>query len=165
MENASKALIMAAGVLLGVMVISLGTYLFSVFGGSSREISGQIEQNKISEFIVQFTKYLGIETLRVHDVVNIANLAMENNKNYYGNDFNILKNSKNEPFYIQVKLENSGSYSTSNLELNENKFEDFIKEYSLKISGNTTTPIYFKCTSVEINPNTKFVWKITFKKL
>ena len=32
MENASKALIMAASVLLGVMIISFAVYLFSTFG-------------------------------------------------------------------------------------------------------------------------------------
>ena len=32
MENASRAFIMAAGVLLGVLILSLGIYLFSIFG-------------------------------------------------------------------------------------------------------------------------------------
>ena len=35
MENASKALIMAASVLLGVMIISFAVYLFSTFGSYS----------------------------------------------------------------------------------------------------------------------------------
>ena len=38
MENASKALIMAASVLLGVMIISFAVYLFSTFGSYSNEV-------------------------------------------------------------------------------------------------------------------------------
>ena len=37
MENASKALIMAAEVLIGVMIISIGVYLFNVFGQYSAD--------------------------------------------------------------------------------------------------------------------------------
>ena len=35
MENASKALIMAASVLLGVMILSVGVYLFYVYSDYS----------------------------------------------------------------------------------------------------------------------------------
>ena len=34
MENASKALIMAGGMLIGIIILSIGVYLFSVFGGT-----------------------------------------------------------------------------------------------------------------------------------
>lgn len=165
MENASKALIMVAGVLLGIMVISLAVYLFSEFGSSTKQMSDELAQTKISEFNVQFTKYVGTKTLRAHDIVNIANLAIENNRKYYGDDDPTLLNSKGEPYYIQVKLENAGIYSATNFELGEDKFKDFIKDYSLVINGHDATPVYFECTSVEINQDTKFVWKVTFKKL
>lgn len=33
MENASKALIMAGGVLIGILILSLAVYLFIDFGG------------------------------------------------------------------------------------------------------------------------------------
>ena len=39
MENASKALIMAGGVLIGVLIISLAVYLFVSFGQTSAEIN------------------------------------------------------------------------------------------------------------------------------
>ena len=38
MENASKALLMAAGVLIGMMVLSLMVYLFISFGSSTKAI-------------------------------------------------------------------------------------------------------------------------------
>ena len=44
MENASKALLMVASVLLGLMIISVGVALFNSFGGSSASIMNKIEK-------------------------------------------------------------------------------------------------------------------------
>lgn len=80
MENASKALIMAASVLLGVMIISVGVALFQSFGGFSKSITNEIEKNKIAEFNSQFLKYYNGDTeLTAHDVVTLANLAHKTN--------------------------------------------------------------------------------------
>ena len=82
MENASKALLMAGGVLLGILILSLGVYLFTSFGGTSSQIHDNIEANQIAQFNSQFTKYVGNENVTIHDVVTMANLATENNKYY-----------------------------------------------------------------------------------
>ena len=39
MENASKALIMAAEILIGLLIISLAVYLFTSFGTSAAQIN------------------------------------------------------------------------------------------------------------------------------
>lgn len=80
MENASKALIMAAGILIGVLLLALMTTLFI----SAKETFSSYEQTKKSEaiqqFNVNFTKYLG-KDLTIHQVVTICNFAKkENNK-------------------------------------------------------------------------------------
>ena len=85
MENASKALIMAGGVLIGVLIISLAVYLFVSFGQTSAEINSQNAQKQINQFNSQFTSYEGNNQLTIHDVVTVANFAMENNK-YYDNN-------------------------------------------------------------------------------
>lgn len=82
MENASKALLMAGGVLLGVLILSLAVFLFTNFGGTSSRIHDNIEENQIAQFNSQFTKYAGNENVTIHDVVTMANLATENNKYY-----------------------------------------------------------------------------------
>ena len=82
MENASKALLMAAGVLIGLMIISLGVYLFANFGGTSSQIHDNIENNQIAQFNSQFTSYVGKENVTIHDVVSIAKLATQNNQYY-----------------------------------------------------------------------------------
>ena len=82
MENASKALLMAGGVLLGILILSLAVYLFSNFGGASSRIHDNIEENQTAQFNSQFTKYVGNENVTIYDVISMANLATENNKYY-----------------------------------------------------------------------------------
>ncbi len=82
MENASKALLMAAGVLIGLMIISLAVLLFASFGGTSSQIHDNVEENQISQFNSQFTSYEGKENVTIYDVITMANLATENNKYY-----------------------------------------------------------------------------------
>lgn len=81
MENASKALLMAAGVLIGVLILSLAAYLFVYFGSTSQQIHEQNEENQINEFNSKFTSYVGKDNITIYDVITVANLATENNKN------------------------------------------------------------------------------------
>ena len=82
MENASKALLMAAGVLIGVLILSLAVYLFVTFGATSAELHKQNEENQVAQFNSQFTQYEGKEDVTIYDVITVANLAKENNKFY-----------------------------------------------------------------------------------
>ena len=50
MENAARALTMAAGVLIGIMIISIAVYLFTSLGNTSSEIYSKVEQTKIDKF-------------------------------------------------------------------------------------------------------------------
>ena len=75
MENAARALTMAAGVLIGIMIISIAVYLFTSLGNTSSEIYSKVEQTKIDKFNSQFLKYYRLDTCTAHDIVSIANLA------------------------------------------------------------------------------------------
>ena len=97
MENATRAFIMAAGVLLGVLILSLGIYLFSIFGQYSANAYETMEKNQITQFNSQFFKYYGNTTYSyvdengkektitnpiqctAHDIISIVNLAQQNN--------------------------------------------------------------------------------------
>lgn len=82
MENASKALIMAAGVLIGILILSLAVFLFTDFGATSKGIYSQIEERQLAQFNAQYTVYSGRKDINIYDIVTLANLAKENN-NYY----------------------------------------------------------------------------------
>lgn len=188
MENASKALIMAASVLLGIMLLSIGVYLFSIFGDFSSQITNALSEKEINEFNAKFYKYQSYKDssgnwqnlCRAQDIVTIAHLAKENNAKYEYTDSDI-----NASYYITVIVK-KGISKSNNLALSatkerlgsaikptpntdyhfeqdtedKDKYTKFMKDYSLK--PGTTEPIYYSC-KVDINPNTKLVNKITFE--
>lgn len=135
MENASKALIMAASVLIGVVILSLTAYLFMYFGGSVNEMNQQIEEGQLQQFNNQFTSYEDRDNLTIYDVITVANLAKENNT-YYG----LTKSSKNN-FYIEVKLGNTSLEAKDNFsDLLEQKTENGkLHQYRCKVEVNFTT--------------------------
>lgn len=57
MENASKALIMAGAVLIGIMILGSAIYLFNSFSDTTSNVVSVFEQKRISEFNAQFMKY------------------------------------------------------------------------------------------------------------
>ena len=57
MENASRALIMAASVLLGIMIISVGVALFNTFSEFSRDTLEKVDEKKITEWNNNYLKY------------------------------------------------------------------------------------------------------------
>ena len=77
MENAAKALLMAGGILIGILILALMVTLFE----SSRNLSDSYESTKkqeaIQQFNTNFTKYLG-QDITIHDVLTICNFAKEN---------------------------------------------------------------------------------------
>ena len=54
MENASKALIIAGEILIGVLILSLASYIVIQFGNFSRNMNEQISATEIRTFNVNF---------------------------------------------------------------------------------------------------------------
>ena len=101
MENASKALVMAGSVLLAIMMISLAIYLFSNFGGVTSQIEQGVEESQISQFNSQFTTNVGKNNVTIYDIVSMANLATQNNKQYGFSKQTATGNN----YYIAVTLQ------------------------------------------------------------
>ena len=57
MENASNALIIAGGVLIGVLILSLAVYLFADFGSTSAEINKKTQEQQLVQFNSKFMDY------------------------------------------------------------------------------------------------------------
>lgn len=77
MENATKALLIAGGVLIAIIIISIIVMTFQKTGTISKTYNKSIDQETIAEFNTNFTKYLGQE-LSIHQVVTICNYATKN---------------------------------------------------------------------------------------
>ena len=157
MENATKALFMATSVFIGLLLLSLGVYMFKTFGDYGAQTTEKLAEKDINEFNAQFYKYEGQETCRAHNIVSVANLAKQNNQNYGYTEYD--KNKK-QPYYIQVKVKN---IEENFEEKSQEYYNNFINQYSL-IEG-TTDIIYFECTKVTISQDTKRVIYIEFKKI
>lgn len=145
MENASKALLMAAGVLIGILILSLIVYLFANFGMASAEVHKQKDMNDINSFNTQFTSYEGKEC-NIQDVISAVNLAIDNNKNYS------LNAEEGNNYYITVNI--IGSANVKNLQA---KDRDKLNSLLEKDSGTK-----YNCTT-KINEKTQRVNEVNFK--
>lgn len=156
MENASKAFIMSAEILLGVILISLGVYVFSVFGNYSKNTYEQMEDAQIAQFNNQFLKYTGERTnskgerevvkSTIHDIVSLANLAKKNNEAQGLTDPN--DNYTDSSYYVRIDLKCKNQY-INNLEKKDSQFLlELIKNHA-QTADNTYATKYFECIEPE----------------
>lgn len=114
MENASKALLIAAGVLIGVLLLSLMITLFVSASSISKTYDETKNAEAIQQFNANFTKYLG-QDLTIHQVVTICNFAEKNgvtvingkNKNSIQKDvknYNVSSNTLTGVKYYELKI-------------------------------------------------------------
>lgn len=94
MENASKALIMAASVLIGVLILSLMAYLFLFMSNYAGTVEENLYAKETYQFNVQFQEYDEREDLTAQDVITIVNLV-----NNYNSKF---EQGKNDPQAIKI---------------------------------------------------------------
>ena len=149
MENASKALIMAGGVLIGILILSLAAYLFVDFGSTSAEIHRQNEEKQITEFNSKFTAYLEYKDrnenwqITIYDIITLVGYAKENNKYYDGvNDEQIDVKIGNTSILNMIDTYLINNYGYADADVNGT-----LKKYS--------------CSSIEYNIRGK-VRSITF---
>ena len=130
MENAARALTMAAGVLIGIMIISFAVYLFTSLGNTSSEIYSKVEQTKIDKFNSQFLKYYRLDTCTAHDIVSIANLAKNSNKYYELEDL---------PFPVATnEQELKEVITTFNADKYKKELNNLFEEVGLKETGHAS---------------------------
>lgn len=152
MENASKALLMAAGVLIGVLILTLAVYLFIYFGSTTAQINSQVTEQQTVQFNSKFTSYEGQESLTIYDVITVASYAYENNIYYQDN----LSDYEIKVYLINpVRKEIQSDINTRKISLIEN-------DKSLINASNINLPTY-KCEVESYHPNGR-IHKIKFTK-
>lgn len=134
MENAAKALIMAGGVLIGVLILSLAVYLFADFGSTSAQIQSQVEANRLVQFNAQYTVFVSRTDTTIYEIVSIANKAKENNDYYsdYGNFIN--------DYQIIITLQREGQLQ----EYNADKMQELLGKYG-EVNSEGDIVKRFKC--------------------
>lgn len=153
MENASKALVMAGGVLIGVLIMSLAVYLFVDFGSTSAKINAKNAEQQLVEFNSKFTSYEGYRDddgnwkITIYDIITLAGYAKENNDYYEGVDDE----------QISINILSSHLNVQNSLDLN---YKNLIIEY-VNPSG---VPKNFEYLGVELNGRGK-VKSVNFKEV
>lgn len=144
MENASKALIMAGGILIAVIIMTIGVYVFATFGGSSKDIQEQLNSRNLAEFNNNFTKFQGSKEITIHDIISLANFARQ-----YNEDMGLNYMDKS---YINVCIgkTNLSNDTTQDIELLKSK------------STNGEEIKYYKCQKIEYDDDAKRVNEILF---
>ena len=148
MENAAKALLMAGGVLIGILILTLAAYLYASFGGTSQVIQDRMDSNELEQFNNKFISYQSKECT-IYDVLTVVNMANE------FNDKNELSPSDTD-YYIEVE----GPNIKNNLTIN------FVKnnwnKYSTTSAGEFKLNIY-KVEKIERSSITGRVKHIKFQ--
>lgn len=145
MENAIKALFIAAGLLIGGMILSLGISLYTSLNDYVNTAQENIAEQEIKQFNDQFFKYIDRE-LTIHDIITVANLAYENNQKYQ-----LTSGDDGKNYYVEVNMTGH-----TNLE----------KDIHLKLAEllKVNLDVKYKCSSanVKISASTGRVYEITF---
>lgn len=122
MENATKALVIAGTVLVAILIISIGVYLYSLYSNQAKGYSEIISTTELEKFNSKFSVYIGRDNIKAQEIVSIVNLAKEYNNR------------------VDIYLETTKLQFTESLTQ-----EDFIKANQNKVFsciGNDKNPIY-----------------------
>lgn len=147
MENAAKALIIAGGVLIAILLASLFTYLSRTMADSTEPFYSMMSDNEIAEFNQRFLKYEGRTDLTVQDVATIINLVK-----HYSNDLHEIKFEYNAFGSTQHNYTHSSTTGYKNgIEFLDDEVENADARY--------------KCTEITIDPTSRLVKYISLQQI
>ena len=101
MENASKALLMVGGILIGLILLSLGVYLYGVMREAEQTRVTLLTEEQLVKYNQEYISY-DKGAMYGTDVVTVLNKAISNNEFY----------SDDESMFIDVKFELLDDVST-----------------------------------------------------
>ena len=155
MENASKALLIGGGVLIAILILSIGVYLFVTYGQIGETYEQNLTSGEIKKFNSNFIKFEGRDNIKAQEIVTLYKFI----KSY--NEKNDLTTSIT---VLTVENASGSKIPNSSNSLTETDLVEFIEKNSNN-SSDSDKIIYFECTQLKYNENTGMVNKIVFKKL
>lgn len=156
MENASKALLMAGGVLIGILILTLAVYLFMSFGAQSEEMHNRMADHQLTEYNAQYTIYDGRSDITIYDIISLANLAYENNQKYI--DYNTYE----EEYKVKVIFYGRDIADPDSTSTRQEITQDLLNDYSdvttvANAEGGEDVILekLFECTNITFNAKGK----------
>lgn len=144
MENATKALLMGAGVLFAMMILSLLVYAYSVFSGSQQLKVDSTTAQQIAEFNEEYTTYnrddvTGIELYSLLKKIEDYNARI-------ADDTTLVSGANSISTNIEELLRAEG-------------YDGTVESLSSEVKG-----AYYRCTGIEYNSTTGRISSINFEK-
>ena len=155
MENASKALLIAGGILIGIITISIFYFSFGNVSSLVGETQENTQQKELLAFNSSFEAY-NKKAMYGADIISVLNKAIDNNVTY---------KTDTEPqladFYVNIVFtyggktyslrDNLGEIQSGYIDRiqNPNKYSKIEQEEMYKFKSSV-----FKCTGVEYNGTT-----------
>ena len=140
MENASKALIMAGGILIGVIILTIFSYEMIFVGDISNNYERILAKSQAEEFNSQFEIFVSNEKkATAQEIATLYNFIYEWNYGESGHPNDIVKME-----FKGTELSNffRGSEPDKELRTDPDIIEKFLMKYSDK-------KYYFRCTDIK----------------
>lgn len=156
MENASKALLIAGGVLIAILLLTLFSYLFTQMSTSTSNIYKNLYASEVAEFNQKFINYEG-RGIYAREITNDDG-TKENVYDYLTYQdiatlINLAKDSEeNSTFKAEVKIMVDGT----------NVADKDLKDWLKEAQGDGTKKEYI-CEKVNINSETALVDEVVIK--
>ncbi len=161
MENASKALLMAGGILIAMVTVSLFYFMFNRVGQFQSITQTNYSQEELKDFNKGFEAY-NKKLMYGSDVISVINKAVDNNQRnevfYYDKKKDKWISDTNNDYYVDiiVELKNplfEGSLEEFTISKNyEDIYKYIVNEY-ISDDGTKTSSTFkrknFSCTNVE----------------
>ena len=123
MENASKALIMAGGILIAILVIGALMLMFNQIGSYEKAQTSNVKNSQLAQFNIDFERYTDDNGITGADLVSLANKIIDYNKKTG------VSNSVNYDIKMSLEVENIenfrkrfGYYSSKDALFTEDKY-------------------------------------------
>lgn len=137
MENASKALIIAGGMLIALLIIASLVLMFNQIGGYERAQTTGTKNAQLAQFNLDFEKYVDESGIKGADVISLVNKIVDYNKKSgkAGTKNAVVDYDKKITLNINLKDMSNNVFTQKNYIIDSNQMENSqfysdIKEYS-----------------------------------
>lgn len=137
MENASKALLMSASILIAILILVIAVRVFKSASDVSKSYDKTMSSSQVSTFNTNFTKFMGAvidnsnnelqKYATIYDVISTANFAYDYNCKLVRDPS--TTESLNDPGLVKVDLKSKdGAITITNLQIHPEKYNTLLQE-------------------------------------
>lgn len=120
MENASKALLIAGGVLIAILIVSVLVVTLNIVNSNQKTREKALATEQLAEFNQKYEAY-NKKALRGTDIITLMKMAIENNNKMEVADVG-------EQYFINIRLELKNTYTWTKTRINKATGEETPEE-------------------------------------